>query len=41
MFALITRAAGLPEVTKDHDIQKREFMVQLGQVIGLFGKPRF
>ncbi|KAK4265252.1 hypothetical protein QN277_026329 [Acacia crassicarpa] len=33
MFALITRAAGLPEVTKDHDIQKNEFMVQLEQLV--------
>lgn len=32
MFAVITRAAGLPEVTKNHDIQKNEYIVQLGQV---------
>lgn len=35
IFAVITRAAGLPEVAKDHDIQKNEFMVQLGQVVKL------
>ncbi|XP_061350749.1 uncharacterized protein LOC133295882 isoform X2 [Gastrolobium bilobum] len=33
MFSMITRAAGLPEVTKNHDIQKNEFMVQLGQLV--------
>ena len=35
MFSMITRAAGLPEVTENHDIQKNEFMVQLGQVVQL------
>jgi len=32
---MITRATGLPEVAEMHDIQKNEFMVQLGQVIQL------
>jgi len=32
---MITRAAGLPEVAEMHDIQKNEFMVQLGQVMQL------
>ncbi|KAF7838800.1 N-alpha-acetyltransferase 35, NatC auxiliary subunit [Senna tora] len=33
IFAVITGAAGLPEVTNDHDIQKNEFVVQLGQLV--------
>ncbi|KAI4335670.1 hypothetical protein L6164_014298 [Bauhinia variegata] len=33
IFAVITKAAGLPEVTKNHDIQKNEFMAQLGQLV--------
>ncbi|KAK7330055.1 hypothetical protein VNO77_24240 [Canavalia gladiata] len=33
MFSMITRAAGLPEVTENHDIKKNEFMVQLGQLV--------
>jgi hypothetical protein len=39
MFAVITRAAALPEVTKNHDLQKNEYIVQLGQVktISSFG----
>ncbi|RVW74086.1 hypothetical protein CK203_052232 [Vitis vinifera] len=32
IFAVICRAAALPEVVKNHDIQKNEFVVQLGQV---------
>jgi hypothetical protein len=32
MFAVITRAAALPEVTKNHDIQNNEYIGQLGQV---------
>jgi len=35
MFSMITRAAGLPEVVENHDIQKNEFMVQLQQVMKL------
>ena len=35
MFSMITRVVGLPEVTENHDIQKNEFMVQLGQVMQL------
>lgn len=39
MFAVITRAAVLPEVAKNHDVQKNEYFVQLGQVktISSFG----
>ncbi|RHN63998.1 putative NatC N(alpha)-terminal acetyltransferase, Mak10 subunit [Medicago truncatula] len=33
MFSMITRAAGLPEVVENHDIQKNEFMVQLQQMV--------
>ncbi|KAF3453751.1 hypothetical protein FNV43_RR04192 [Rhamnella rubrinervis] len=33
VFAVITRAAALPEATKNHDIQKNEFIVQLGQLV--------
>ncbi|XP_027330807.1 N-alpha-acetyltransferase 35, NatC auxiliary subunit isoform X3 [Abrus precatorius] len=33
MFSMITKAAGLPEVTENHDIQKNEFMVQLEQLV--------
>ncbi|BAT76305.1 uncharacterized protein HKW66_Vig0028020 [Vigna angularis] len=33
IFSMITRAAGLPEVAEMHDIQKNEFMVQLGQLV--------
>lgn len=33
MFAVITRAAALPEVTKNHDIQNNEYIVQLGQLV--------
>lgn len=33
MFAVITRAAALPEVTKNHDLQKNEYIVQLGQLV--------
>lgn len=32
IFAVICRAAALPEVTKDHDIQKDEVVMQLGGV---------
>jgi hypothetical protein len=32
MFSLIIRAARLPEVFLHHDIQKNEYVVQLGQV---------
>lgn len=32
VFAIISRAAALPEATKNHDIQKNEFILQLGQV---------
>ncbi|KAK9277730.1 hypothetical protein L1049_007277 [Liquidambar formosana] len=33
IFSVISRAAALPEVTKDHDIQKNEYVLQLGQSI--------
>ncbi|XP_018826790.1 N-alpha-acetyltransferase 35, NatC auxiliary subunit isoform X1 [Juglans regia] len=33
IFAVITRAAALPEVTKNHNIQKNEYIVQLGQLV--------
>ncbi|KAH7546318.1 hypothetical protein FEM48_Zijuj01G0187600 [Ziziphus jujuba var. spinosa] len=33
VFAIITKAAALPEATKNHDIQKNEFIVQLGQLV--------
>ncbi|XP_062149262.1 uncharacterized protein LOC133857901 [Alnus glutinosa] len=33
MFAVITRAAALPEVTKNHDIQNNEYVGQLGQLV--------
>ncbi|KAL5547764.1 hypothetical protein UlMin_002995 [Ulmus minor] len=33
VFAVISRAAALPEATKNHDIQKNEFFVQLGQLV--------
>ncbi|KAM6580074.1 hypothetical protein CsatA_003848 [Cannabis sativa] len=33
IFAVITRAAALPEATKNHDIQKNEFVIQLGQLV--------
>ncbi|PON77085.1 NatC N(alpha)-terminal acetyltransferase, Mak10 subunit [Parasponia andersonii] len=33
VFAVITRAAALPEATRNHDIQKNEFIVQLGQLV--------
>ncbi|KAF2318102.1 hypothetical protein GH714_041448 [Hevea brasiliensis] len=33
IFAVITRAAGLPEVAKNHDIQKNEYIIQLGQLV--------
>lgn len=32
IFSVISRAAALPEVTKNHDIQKNEYVLQLGQV---------
>ncbi|XP_021277230.1 N-alpha-acetyltransferase 35, NatC auxiliary subunit [Herrania umbratica] len=33
IFAVITKAAALPEATKNHDIQKNEYIVQLGQLV--------
>ncbi|KAJ7956748.1 N-alpha-acetyltransferase 35 NatC auxiliary subunit [Quillaja saponaria] len=33
IFAVITRAAGLPEVTNNHEIQKNESIVKLGQLL--------
>lgn len=33
IFAVICRAAALPEVTKDHDIQKDEVVMQLGGLL--------
>lgn len=33
VFSIINRAAALPEATKNHDIQKNEFILQLGQLI--------
>ncbi|XP_050272020.1 uncharacterized protein LOC126715464 [Quercus robur] len=33
MFTVITRAAVLPEVSKNHDVQKNEYFVQLGQLV--------
>ncbi|KDP30242.1 hypothetical protein JCGZ_17024 [Jatropha curcas] len=33
IFSVIARAAGLPEVAKNHDIQKNEYIVQLGQLV--------
>lgn len=32
IFSVITRVAALPEAIENHDIQKNEFFVQLGQV---------
>lgn len=32
IFSVIVKAAALPEVTKYHDIQKNEYILQLGQV---------
>ncbi|XWS70744.1 hypothetical protein CRYUN_Cryun03dG0075000 [Craigia yunnanensis] len=33
IFAVITKAAALPEATKNHDIQKNEYIAQLGQLV--------
>ncbi|XP_022755175.1 N-alpha-acetyltransferase 35, NatC auxiliary subunit-like isoform X2 [Durio zibethinus] len=33
IFAVITKAAALPEATKNHDIQKNESILQLGQLV--------
>ncbi|OAY47022.1 N-alpha-acetyltransferase 35, NatC auxiliary subunit isoform X2 [Manihot esculenta] len=33
IFSVITRAAGLPEAAKNHDIQKNEYIIQLGQLV--------
>ncbi|KAK9268389.1 hypothetical protein L1049_000138 [Liquidambar formosana] len=33
IFSVISRAAALPEVTKNHDIQKNEYVLQLGQLV--------
>ncbi|CAL5438957.1 unnamed protein product [Camellia sinensis] len=33
IFAVISKAAALPEVSKNHDIQKNEVLVQLGQLV--------
>ncbi|GAB4828240.1 hypothetical protein Ancab_035152 [Ancistrocladus abbreviatus] len=33
IFSVICRVAALPEAMKDHDIQKNEFVVQLGQFV--------
>ena len=33
IFSVINKAAALPEATKNHDIQKNEYIVQLGQVM--------
>ncbi|XP_031261362.1 N-alpha-acetyltransferase 35, NatC auxiliary subunit isoform X3 [Pistacia vera] len=33
IFAVIVKAAALPEVTKNHDIQKNEYILQLGQLV--------
>lgn len=33
IFAVITKAAALPEATKNHDVQKNECFVQLGQIV--------
>lgn len=33
VFAVICKSAALPEVTKNHDIQKNEFVAQLGQLL--------
>lgn len=35
IFAVITKASALPEFTKNHDIQKSECFMQLGQVKNL------
>lgn len=32
MFSVIAKAAGLPEVAKDNELQSMECIVQLGQV---------
>lgn len=32
VFTVICKSAALPEVEKNHDIQKNEFVAQLGQV---------
>lgn len=37
VFAVICKSAALPEVAKNHDIQKNEFISQLGQVNYCFG----
>ncbi|XP_056162496.1 uncharacterized protein LOC115684199 isoform X5 [Syzygium oleosum] len=33
IFAVITKAAGLPEILRNHDIQNGECLVQLGQLV--------
>ncbi|GAV88190.1 Mak10 domain-containing protein [Cephalotus follicularis] len=33
IFTVITKAATLPEATKNHDIQKNEYIAQLGQLV--------
>ncbi|XP_044472153.1 N-alpha-acetyltransferase 35, NatC auxiliary subunit isoform X2 [Mangifera indica] len=33
IFSVIVKAAALPEVTKYHDIQKNEYILQLGQLV--------
>ncbi|XP_050212804.1 uncharacterized protein LOC126664455 [Mercurialis annua] len=33
IFSVMTRASGLPEVAKTHDIQKTEYVIQLGQLV--------
>ncbi|GMN47234.1 hypothetical protein TIFTF001_016419 [Ficus carica] len=38
VFSIINRAAALPEATKNHDIQKNEFILQLGQLEMAFKK---
>ncbi|EXC25755.1 hypothetical protein L484_004054 [Morus notabilis] len=38
VFAIISRAAALPEATKNHDIQKNEFILQLGQMVSRAGR---
>ncbi|KAK9273413.1 hypothetical protein L1049_018223 [Liquidambar formosana] len=41
IFSVISRAAVLPEVTKNHDIQKNEYVLQLGQkILSLIGAIR-
>lgn len=39
LFAVINKAAALPEATKNHDIQKNESFLQLGMVMPIIIMP--